>query len=374
MALKPSEKLDWVTDDSPLKIIEPSDAKKLLGWTVNERPPFQFFNWQANLIDKWLQYINAVSDVDFTVGDGDDDQYTTLAAALAAATANTRILVSKNLVLTAPAVVDEDGVEIIFRPGVTIQSDSINGTGIQVQSENVKIRGGLFSNFAVAAIEADTGSDNLVVADAVFDVAGSAILNSGTGRYVAYGCFPTNVNTGGSGGGSGGGLILYPAPSGGPSEDIDPTTLFPRWNFSIEQVSLSPIVYADKALVMTFRVSDDYVPGSQIFLNGLRFVLDALAEDNLLMRASTAFYSGTSGLLSGEHISTNTEKLIVSDPNPQIVAVDGIDLSDVDGEIDSIAVAPGDLLRIILYRDFANESTPTGANCYLVKDTLGVSL
>lgn len=60
--VKPASKLDWVTDDSPLKIIEPSAGKKALGFTAEEKPTFQMFNWLFNITDKWRAYFETTTD------------------------------------------------------------------------------------------------------------------------------------------------------------------------------------------------------------------------------------------------------------------------------------------------------------------------
>ncbi len=63
---KPTTKLDWVTDNDVTKITEPSVAKKLTGWLKEEKPPFQYFNWGWNLIDRWIKYFEEKTDANTT--------------------------------------------------------------------------------------------------------------------------------------------------------------------------------------------------------------------------------------------------------------------------------------------------------------------
>ena len=43
-------------DGDPSYIIEPSGAKKTLGWLAGEKPPNQFFNWLHYIYHSWIEY------------------------------------------------------------------------------------------------------------------------------------------------------------------------------------------------------------------------------------------------------------------------------------------------------------------------------
>lgn len=58
---KPTDHIDW-TDGNPLKITEPTSGKKLLGWALAERPPFQFMNWLFWQLDNWDKYLESITD------------------------------------------------------------------------------------------------------------------------------------------------------------------------------------------------------------------------------------------------------------------------------------------------------------------------
>lgn len=51
---KPSKYPEWADGGT---IVEPSGAKKSLGWIV-EKPPYQFFNWLFNLIYQWVEWFD----------------------------------------------------------------------------------------------------------------------------------------------------------------------------------------------------------------------------------------------------------------------------------------------------------------------------
>jgi hypothetical protein len=63
MATKPTDgHMDWITDNDPDKYIAPSAGKRLQGWTQQEKPPFQYFNWAWRLVDRWLKYFEQQTD------------------------------------------------------------------------------------------------------------------------------------------------------------------------------------------------------------------------------------------------------------------------------------------------------------------------
>lgn len=67
---RPTGYPEWAT--SPTNIAEPSAAKKLSGWGVNEAPPSSYVNWLQSLTNKWIKYFEwePVVDDDFVRGTG----------------------------------------------------------------------------------------------------------------------------------------------------------------------------------------------------------------------------------------------------------------------------------------------------------------
>ena len=103
-------------------------------------------------------------------------------------------------------------------------------------------------------------------------------------------------------------------------------------------------------------VPDSYKTGDQIQLVNSKCFIDN-ATDNLLFRCETTLIQDGDAFdtTTNQHTSTNTE-LVLTSANV-LLNVGNIDLTDGSGEINGVAVAAGDILKIRLYRDFANELT-----------------
>lgn len=60
MSIVPTSIPRWATVGSG--IVEPTDAKKALGWGATgmsgERPPAQYFNWHMNAVGEWIKYLS----------------------------------------------------------------------------------------------------------------------------------------------------------------------------------------------------------------------------------------------------------------------------------------------------------------------------
>lgn len=54
---RPSSQIDWATGDASY-ISEPSTPVKNLGWTKNQRPPYQTMNWVLWNILQWIQWFD----------------------------------------------------------------------------------------------------------------------------------------------------------------------------------------------------------------------------------------------------------------------------------------------------------------------------
>jgi len=64
---KPTKIPRWADDD--LNVTEPSEAKKDLGWIVDDVPPSSYENWKAKLIGEWMTWLNE------RLADGSDENY-----------------------------------------------------------------------------------------------------------------------------------------------------------------------------------------------------------------------------------------------------------------------------------------------------------
>lgn len=54
---KPSIVPTWATDPGA-QIIEPSGARRSLGWVPGDRPPAQEFNWWQNAVGQWVDWLD----------------------------------------------------------------------------------------------------------------------------------------------------------------------------------------------------------------------------------------------------------------------------------------------------------------------------
>lgn len=68
MASKPASLPRWseTAGGVPSNIVEPSSGQKDTGWTPGQKPPARFFNWYKNLVYKWIQYLDDLSNQAFT--------------------------------------------------------------------------------------------------------------------------------------------------------------------------------------------------------------------------------------------------------------------------------------------------------------------
>jgi len=113
-------------------------------------------------------------------------------------------------------------------------------------------------------------------------------------------------------------------------------------------------------------VPASYSAGKQITLENTAF-FSASAADNIYFRCNTSLIKAGADITAAlnEHLSTNTE-VTLSTANA-IEQVGSLDLTDGSGEINAVAVAPGDILLIKLFRDNDNETTSAAEDGRLLK-------
>lgn len=56
MTFRPTGYTSWAAGAT--NIAEPTDAKKNVGWSVNEQPASSYFNWLSNKVDAWRAYFD----------------------------------------------------------------------------------------------------------------------------------------------------------------------------------------------------------------------------------------------------------------------------------------------------------------------------
>ena len=113
-------------------------------------------------------------------------------------------------------------------------------------------------------------------------------------------------------------------------------------------------------------VPGSYNAGKQITLENAAF-FSASAADNIYFRCNTSLIKAGDDITAAlnEHLSTNAE-ITLSTANA-IEQIGSLDLTDASGEINAVAVAPGDILLIKLFRDNTNETIPATEDARLLK-------
>lgn len=179
MAIRPSSKPEWTYGNGDPVAVEPTAGKKLIGWLVNERPPFQWLNWLFKNLSEWVDYFDENISTgmsgtrlqwDAIVGPtANGATHNTLAEALADAIVpvGANILVCANETVDTTVQVTKQNVQIEFKPGVVFNKGLAN-TGLQISASGVRIRGGRFTNFTTQAILIDVGSTYAMLRDIRF--------------------------------------------------------------------------------------------------------------------------------------------------------------------------------------------------------------
>jgi hypothetical protein len=151
----------------------------------------------------------------------------------------------------------------------------------------------------------------------------------------------------GSGGGGGSSLQWNQKPGGGPIEDIDAQG---------DRVFLfEPGLGTGQKLRAAIKVPTSYIPGSQV---SVRFTVYSPASSNNWQFTADTYLvpKNTGDVTLGDNLYTDDSgDFTNSSANKAREVV--IPLSDSSGEINSIAIAGGDLLQIELYR-----GTPGGTD------------
>lgn len=157
---KPTAKPNWTLGNPSFgtTTIEPSAGKKQTGWTSGERPPYQTMNWILfNIGTEWINYLETVTDsllnlqgtYDAVVGSGGD--FTTLADMVASAEWIAgdihNVLVTSDQTISAPITIDQNDVNIEFKPGINVLKGIGANRALVIDAERVRITKGRFANF-----------------------------------------------------------------------------------------------------------------------------------------------------------------------------------------------------------------------------------
>ncbi len=176
---KPASHLEW-TDGAASKVVEPSAAKKLLGWVALERPPFEFMNWLFFTTDEWLKYFEVTTDglislqSTYDVVIGVSGTHATINAAIADGSLgdNQRVLVFDPFTVTTTQTISKDGWVFDFKPAAIYAQGAATTPGLLITAERVKIFEGRFTDFdgggPDVAVEFSAASKNCIIDNCSF--------------------------------------------------------------------------------------------------------------------------------------------------------------------------------------------------------------
>jgi hypothetical protein len=158
----------------PTKVLEPPDGKKDIGWIV-EKPPHQWENWLRLLTYQWIAYFErktdiASRDIDFVVGTGVSSTHAFLQDAIDDAVPGQKILVASSAAVAATINVNQNNLEIIFKPGVTYTQQSTTTPCLYITGTNVRIKGGTFNGFSTGVSPTAIHIDAAAVRAKLFDI------------------------------------------------------------------------------------------------------------------------------------------------------------------------------------------------------------
>lgn len=188
---KPTSFANWTVGhpEFATKTVEPSAGFKQVGWLPDMMPPAEYHNYLAWNADQWNQWNKRAGGADYIVGDEDIDDFTDLAAAVAAASPGESIRVKKDITLAATLVINKAGLRIIFDPNVTM-TKGVATTGIQVSAARVRLSGGRMAGYTVGgdiAIEVIAGGDYARIQDFNFAAGTDTDINDTLGTALITG-------------------------------------------------------------------------------------------------------------------------------------------------------------------------------------------
>lgn len=187
---KPSSHIDW-TDGNVTKVVEPSVAKKLLGWVGLERPTFEHMNFNFFRLDEWAKYFEVTTDAllslqsSFDVVIGAGGTHATLNAAVADAGlgVDQRVLVIDPATLTSTQILSKAGWEITFKASAVYSQGLTTTPGIRLAADRVKLISGRFTDFdggSDIAVEVAAGAKNCLITQCYFANVDTDINDLGT--------------------------------------------------------------------------------------------------------------------------------------------------------------------------------------------------
>ena len=166
---EPAALTDWVKDEDPNKVAEPSAAKKALGLVANERPSFKLLNFLWARHQNWIEFLRdsvrliapQTLKYDSIVGAGPGATHADLEEALADSNLgpDSQILVIDAKALTTKIQLTKDGWLVEFRQGA-FYTDNGAGVGIELLGDRITLINPSMKGFATAGIEVKSAADH----------------------------------------------------------------------------------------------------------------------------------------------------------------------------------------------------------------------
>lgn len=154
------------------------------------------------------------------------------------------------------------------------------------------------------------------------------------------------------GSGGGGGALRWVEAGNAPISDIENESAIYLYTAG-----------GDQGLWATVKIPESYVPGSQIKLL-LPFYSPSTSGTGLLRAMTTLIQKNTDAIsdTTDQYTSTNSARTIAAPANK--VFLETLDLTNASGQINSVAVAAGDILKVKLYRDTDTDTADLRALVY----------
>lgn len=171
---------------------------------------------------------------------------------------------------------------------------------------------------------------------------------------------------------------LVPSGSGGGGSSLiwEKTTSIAPSSLQVDGFQLEEFDYVDsQEMYATFIVPTSYRVGKPIKLVGASLFCGVNTGKILMKTDCTLIRSGSTvlGTYPNTRVSTNAEITVAGTVN-QLSDVGDFDLTDATGQINGVAVAPKDKLRIRLYRNVGSESASAQATAKLMVNAMEVKL
>lgn len=131
--------IGWIPNNTT-GISTPPGGKLAIGW-IQEKPPYQYFNWFFNLVSQWINLLGAGAPT-VVVGSGANCTHATLAAAIAdtGVGTNIKVLLTNSQSISATIHLTKAGWHIEALPGVTYTKSGV-ATGISCEADDIQIVG-----------------------------------------------------------------------------------------------------------------------------------------------------------------------------------------------------------------------------------------